>query len=170
MRTIFTVLISFIFSTAIAGNQDWPTYGGAPGGGHYSRLAQINLKNVAHLKRAWTYHTGDVSDGSHGAAQTAFEATPIYYHHLLYFCTPFNRVIALNPVTGRKVWSFNPHLSVLHKKWGSAEGNLICRGVAAWHNRIFTVTQDTRLIALNAKTGAFDASHGEPKAKASIPW
>ena len=29
----------------------------------YSPLTQINRDNVAQLKVAWTFHTGDISDG-----------------------------------------------------------------------------------------------------------
>jgi quinoprotein glucose dehydrogenase len=74
--------ITFAFasgSSAMAQNPsttDWPTYGNDPGGQRYSPLDEINKQNVAHLKVAWTYHTGDVSDGSDGRRWSAFENTP----------------------------------------------------------------------------------------------
>ena len=43
--------------------QEWPYYGGDSGGAKYSPLKQVDRANVTRLKVAWTYHTGDVSDG-----------------------------------------------------------------------------------------------------------
>jgi len=62
---------------------DWPAYGQDYGGSRYSLLTQINKANVKHLKVAWTYRTGDVSDrtdrarGTKAAGPSAFEATAI---------------------------------------------------------------------------------------------
>src|SRR5690349_24024188 len=78
---------------------DWPSYGGDPGGSRFSPLTQINRQNVHKLKVAWTYHTGDVSDGAKYARKSAFETTPILVDGTLYFSTAFNRVIALDPET-----------------------------------------------------------------------
>src|SRR5262249_50719066 len=60
-------------STQVA---DWQCYGGDPGGSRFSPLTQINTTNVQQLKVAWTYHTGDISDGTKHRRKTAFEATP----------------------------------------------------------------------------------------------
>jgi len=45
------------------GADDWPSYGHDPGGMRYSPLTEINRQNVSQLKVAWTFHTGDISDG-----------------------------------------------------------------------------------------------------------
>src|SRR5579863_2473999 len=42
---------------------DWPAYGHDAGGMRYSPLTQINKGNVGTLKLAWTFHTGDISNG-----------------------------------------------------------------------------------------------------------
>jgi quinoprotein glucose dehydrogenase len=107
---------------------DWPYYGGDPGGGRYSPLTQINRTNVAQLKIAWEYHTGDLSDGSGGRRVSAFETTPIVVHGTMYFSTPFNRVIALDPETGKEKWSFDPNIDF---RAPYSEG-LINRGVTLW--------------------------------------
>src|SRR5437879_11264210 len=41
----------------------WPCYGHDAGGMRYSPLTQINRENVSQLKVAWTFHTGDISEG-----------------------------------------------------------------------------------------------------------
>jgi len=53
----------WFFSCALLG-QEWPFYAGDAGGTKYSALDQINRANVTRLKQAWTYRTGEVSDGS----------------------------------------------------------------------------------------------------------
>src|SRR5208282_4509719 len=139
---------------------DWPYYGGDAGGARYSVLTQINKRNVVELKVAWEYHTGDVSDGSDDRPKSAFETTPIVADGTMYLSTPFNRVIALDPETGREKWSFDPKID-LHAPY--SEG-LISRGVTLWidsgrgegdtcRRRIFLATIDARLFALDAATG-----------------
>src|ERR1700694_6208297 len=56
---------------------DWPYYGRDAGGMRYSPLAQINRGNVATLKVAWTFHVGDISDGSGGKKRSGLETTPM---------------------------------------------------------------------------------------------
>lgn len=142
---------------------EWPSYGGDPGGSRYSPLAQINRSNVAQLKVAWTYRTGDVSDGSKWRQKSAFEATPIVVDGAMYLPTPFNRVIALDPATGRQKWSYDPHID---KNAPGGDG-FVCRGVATWFDplrrrrRIFLATLDARLIALDAETGAPSLDFGD---------
>jgi quinoprotein glucose dehydrogenase len=146
---------------------DWPYYGGDPGGSRYSPLAQINRTNVAQLKVAWEYHTGDVSDGSGGRRASAFETTPIVAYGTMYFSTPFNRIIAHDPETGKEKWSFDPKIDL---RTPYSEG-LINRGVTLWTDpssvqsdacgrRIFLATIDARLFALDAASGRPCANFG----------
>lgn len=107
----------------------WGTYGGDPGGQRYSALQEIAPHNVHRLAVAWEYRTGDLSDGQGDIPSTsAFQATPILVDQTLYLCSPFNRVIALEPETGEERWIYDPgiDLSVLYAN------QLVCRGVAAW--------------------------------------
>lgn len=140
---------------------EWPTYGNDPGGMRYSPLAQINRKNVARLKVAWIFHTGDISDGRNGRKRSGFEATPILVDGTLYFTTPFNRVIALDPETGKQRWAYDPKIDLD----GDYGDGLVNRGVATWldltrakgqscRRRIFEATQDARLVAIDALSGA----------------
>ena len=50
---------------------DWPVYGHDAGSTRFSPLTQINRDNVSTLAVAWTFHTGDVSDGKGNAAAAA---------------------------------------------------------------------------------------------------
>jgi quinoprotein glucose dehydrogenase len=147
---------------------DWPNYGNDAGGMRFSPLTQINRNNVGHLKLAWIYHTGDISDGSQGKRKSEFEATPILVGGTLYLSTAFNRVVALDPVTGGERWSYDPTINLTSDY---SEG-LMNRGVSAWldpdrkpgdpcQRRIFIGTIDARLIALDAVTGRPCADFGK---------
>src|SRR5262249_38314834 len=87
---------------------DWPYYGHDAGGLRDSPLTEINKENVSQLKVAWTFYTGDVSDGSHDRKRSGFEPTPIVVDGTLYLTTPFNRVIAPAPAAGTKRWAYDP--------------------------------------------------------------
>src|SRR5438309_7284897 len=100
-------LAGAIFFTSQArpsGGDQWPAYGHDPGGARYSPLTQIARSTVTRLKVAWTFHTGDISDGSNGQRRSGFETTPIVVDSTMYLTTGFNRVIALDPETGAKRW------------------------------------------------------------------
>ena len=90
---------------------DWPYYGHDAGGMRYSPLKQINRENVATLKVAWTFHVGDISDGTGGKKRSGLETTPILVDDTLYLTTAFNRVIALDPETGKQRWAYDPRLT-----------------------------------------------------------
>jgi quinoprotein glucose dehydrogenase len=148
-------------------NGDWPNYGNDPGGMRYSTLKQINRDTVAKLKPAWTFHTGDIADGKDGHKKSAFESTPILVDATLYLTTGFNRVIALDPATGKQRWAYDPRID---RSLDYGDG-LINRGVATWldasrtadqpcRRRIFEATLDARLIALDAATGKACADFG----------
>ena len=143
-----------------ATKNDWAYYGHDAGGTRYSPLTQINRENVAKLQVAWTFHTGDISDGSGRPKRSGLETTPILVDGVLYLTSPFNRVFAVNPETGKQLWVFDPMIDVAA---GYGDG-LINRGVATWldptrakgkrcRRRIFEATLDARLIALDAATG-----------------
>jgi quinoprotein glucose dehydrogenase len=155
------ITIGFYAHGQTRSESDWPNYGNDPGGMRYSSLSQINRENVANLKIVWVFHTGDISDGHDGRKRSGFETTPILVDGRLYLTTPFNRVIALDPETGKQLWSYDPKID---QSLDYGDG-LINRGVATWldpsaaphttcRRRIFEATLDARLIALDAQTGS----------------
>ena len=144
----------------------WPNYGNDAGGARYSTASQINRENVAQLKLAWTYRTGAMDVDTELNHKAAFEATPILVDGKLFLSTPYDHVIALNPVSGKKIWEFDPKLDLTH---GYSE--VTSRGVSAWRDpaakpgapcalRIFIGTLDARLIALDGAMGTPCADFG----------
>jgi len=143
-----TLLFLAVLPLAIAQTDEWPAYGHDPGGTRYSPLTQITAKNAAQLRRAWTYHTGEKG--------RTFETTPIVVKHVLYFSTQSQRIVALDPETGKELWTYDP-------KAGARDH----RGVSYWPGdaqtppRIVFGTGDGRLIELDAKTGKPVAGFGQ---------
>jgi quinoprotein glucose dehydrogenase len=149
-----------------AANDGWTAYGGDPGGTRYSRLKQVTRANVGKLQVAWTYHTGALQPETRLNQKAAFEATPILVDGALYFSTPFNQVIALDPSTGVEKWKFDPQIPRARNF-----SEVTSRGVAAWtdsrgakdapcHLRIFEGTIDARLLAIDGRTGKLCTDFG----------
>ncbi len=144
---------------AYAAPGEWAAYGRDPGGARFSPLTQISAANVARLAPAWTFHTGDVA-GASGGQRTGFETTPLMLDGRLYLTTGFNRIIALDPASGRQLWAYDPKLNRTH--WYG--DGLINRGLAAWRDpkagkkacalRLYEATLDARLVSVDAATGA----------------
>ncbi len=147
---------AFLLSFAGHSDDEWPAYGHDPGGQRYSRLSAINRGNVASLRVAWTWRTGDGYQPEHGRP-TAFEATPIYVNGTLYLATPLGHIVALDPATGKPRWSYDAKVP---RDMGY--GDFASRGVSIWkQSRIFAATIDARLIALDAATGKPAAGFGD---------
>jgi len=176
---IFAALVALIFlgilgerrGSALPENDsagEWPYYGHDAGGMRYSPLTQISRENVSTLKVAWTFHTGDISDGSGDRKRSGFETTPLLVDGTLYLTTPFNRVIALDPETGAQRWAYDPKIELD----GDYGDGLVNRGAATWldsarsggkpcRRRIFESTQDARLVAVDAANGSPCADFGK---------
>src|SRR3989441_10773927 len=86
-----------------------------------------------------------------------FQVTPLMIDNVLYFSTPYNRVVALNADTGAELWSYDPKP---YEEGQPPNGTgFVHRGVAAWRDRtagnklrIF-INSRYRLICLDAATG-----------------
>ena len=121
--------------------QNWLTYSGSYKGWRYSKLDQINRRNVMDLRLAWAYQMPTTH---------RIETTPLVVDGVMYISEPPSNVIALDPVTGRQFWRYKRSLP--------SKVNVCCdqvnRGVAVLGDRIFVGTVDAHLVALQAKTGA----------------
>jgi glucose dehydrogenase len=123
----------------------WAAYGGGPEQIRYSSLAQITRANVAQLRVAWTYDTGET-----GGLQT----NPIVVGGLLFTTTPRHKVVALDAASGAVRWTFDSGI----------EGRGPNRGVTYWSSgdaaRIFA-GQGQYVYALDAQTGRPAADFGD---------
>jgi glucose dehydrogenase len=134
-RTLTRYAALLLLLTAAGFSQsDWPSYGNDPGAMRYSTLRQINTRNAARLKIAWTFRTG--KPGS--------EAIPIVVGGVMYVTAP-DGVYALVPETGDLLWKYEARPMAL-------------RGLAYWpgsgglHPRVFAGNGNF-LLALDVTTG-----------------
>ena len=151
---------------AAGSSGEWPHYGNDAGGSRDSPLAEIDRENVARLRVAWTYRTGEVLGEPGPYAHYAFEATPLMVDGTLFLSTPYNRVIALDAETGQERWAWDAKVDRAHRVAIATS-----RGVSTWvdakagrdrvcRRRVFVGTVDARLVALDAATGAPCADFG----------
>src|SRR5215467_6785816 len=111
-----------------------------------SNIDPITPANVARLKIAWTYDTGEAID--HFRRDPRFEATPVYDKGKLYVSTPGGFVFALDAETGREIWKTDLHVSRDRNYSDFAN-----RGVTLGGDTIFVGTADARLVAIDCATG-----------------
>src|SRR6202040_2748668 len=121
---------------------DWPSYGRTYSEQRFSPLAQITPDNARKLGLAW-YGDLDTNRGQ--------EATPLVIDGVMYFSTAWSLVKAYDAKTGKLLWSYDPEVPKELGIKGCCD--VVSRGVAAWHGKIFLGAFDGRLIALDANTG-----------------
>ncbi|MDQ0668259.1 membrane-bound PQQ-dependent dehydrogenase, glucose/quinate/shikimate family [Pseudomonas sp. W2I6] len=146
---------------------DWRYFGHTPSGTRHALLDQLTPSNVADLKVAWTYRTGEIPKDSQGHV-----VTPLHVNGVLYGCTQSSQLFALDADSGKEIWHHD----------SKAQANNVyprCRGVgyygvapepssvssdtptAACTRRIIATTVDARLIAVDAQTGQSCVDFGE---------
>lgn len=136
--------------------KNWAIQTGDYANTRYSTLDQINANNVKNLKVAWTFSTG-VLRGHEGA--------PLVVGDVMYVHTPFpNTVYALDlNKDGEIIWKYEP------KQDANTIPVMCCdtvnRGVAYADGMVFLHQADTKVVALDAKTGAvvWSVVNGDPK-------
>src|SRR4051812_15982311 len=157
---VLTLLVfaAGLFQGRAEAKQDWPNVGNDKGGMRYSRLDQINRKNVAQLQMAWTYHTGDAARDN----GSTIECTPIVIDRVMYLTTAKSKVVALDADTGRERWKFDPYANFKLTQPLASGG--VNRGVTYWgdgkESRVILGAADGRLISLDARTGKPDPAFG----------
>lgn len=129
------------------GQDGWPYAGHDPGAMRYSPLTQITKQNVAKLRRAWTFHTGDP------AGDVNSEGAPLVIDGVMYLDAGKN-VFALDPVTGQQIWKFEV-------KGTNRRGLSYWPGDKQTPPRIILGVADDKMLALDAKTGKPASGFGE---------
>ncbi|ANL39728.1 MULTISPECIES: glucose/quinate/shikimate family membrane-bound PQQ-dependent dehydrogenase [Rhizobium] len=137
---------------------EWHQYGRTPFGQRYSPLDQITTENVASLKEAWRYQTGDVKRPE-DISETTYQVTPLKVKDTLYLCTPHNWAIALDAKSGKEKWKYDANSGMNPNRQHQT-----CRGVTYYADpdvaagqpcaeRVYLPTSNARLIALDAADG-----------------
>ncbi|MCC6588811.1 MAG: PQQ-dependent dehydrogenase, methanol/ethanol family [Bryobacterales bacterium] len=119
--------------------QNWLHYWGNFQGTHYSKLNQITPANVSNLRSVWTHQFGG----------NTIETTPVVVDGVMFVTGPLNNAAALDARTGRPIWTYTRQLPQV----ASHCTVMTNRGVAVLGDRVYLATLDTRLVALDAKSG-----------------
>jgi alcohol dehydrogenase (cytochrome c) len=122
--------------------ENWLTYGGNYESHRFSKLDQINTRNVGSLKMEWVYQL---------RRQGIFETSPIVVDGYMYMTEPPSTVTALDVRTGKAIWRWTPELPKNLLTIGLFPTN---RGVAVLGDTVYVTTIDSYLVALDGKTGA----------------
>jgi len=139
----------------IAKPGNWAMQAGDMFNQRYSKLKQINTKNVNKLQVAWTFSTGVLR---------GHEGSPLVVDGMMYMVSPFpNKVFAIDLDTQEIVWKYEP------KQDPAVIPQMCCdtvnRGVAYAEGKVFMQQADSTLVALDAKTGKliWSVVNGDPK-------
>jgi alcohol dehydrogenase (cytochrome c) len=121
---------------------DWVMMRGNYQGWGFSALRQINKANVKGLQLVWarTMESG------------VNEATPIVYKGVMFLGNPNDVIQAIGAASGDLLWEYRrnlPSAQAFHNNfWGQRK-----RSVFLYDDKLYTVTRDNFLLALDAKTG-----------------
>ncbi|WP_313805156.1 PQQ-dependent dehydrogenase, methanol/ethanol family [Sphingobium sp.] len=128
--------------TDVTDGTNWSAYGRLYDESHYSPLTQISSDNVNKLGLAWHMDL---------PPQISTVSAPLAIDGILYFGIGLSHLYAVDVATGKTLWEYDPEVA----KVAGAKARLGwgIRGIAYWNGKIYTATQDGRLIAVDAATG-----------------
>jgi PQQ-dependent dehydrogenase (methanol/ethanol family) len=121
---------------------DWVNYGRTNEEQRFSPLNQINEHNVSKLGLVWSREFGTTR---------GLEATPLVANGVIYTTGEWSAVYAIDAKNGQLLWTYDPKVPRARAR------NICCdvvnRGVALYHGKVYVGTLDGRLIALDMKSG-----------------
>jgi PQQ-dependent dehydrogenase (methanol/ethanol family) len=139
----------------IADPKNWAMQAGDMYNQRYSKLTQINDKNVGKMQVAWMFSTGVLR---------GHEGSPLVMNGTMYLHTPFpNKVFAIDLDTQKIKWRYEPKQDVAVIPQMCCD--TVYRGLAYAENKIFLQQADSTLVALDANTGKviWSVKNGDPK-------
>jgi alcohol dehydrogenase (cytochrome c) len=117
--------------------RDWLHWRGTLNSWGYSRLAQVDTKNVHRLQLAWSW----------GMQDGISEPAPLVRNGVLFVVNGGNVIQALDGTNGTLLWEYHYKFP----KGASTRGRL--RNVALWEDMIYVATETAMMVALDARTG-----------------
>jgi alcohol dehydrogenase (cytochrome c) len=123
---------------ALEEQQNWLTYWGDYSAIRHRDLKQIHTGNVKDLRLDWIFQTGLPGD---------FEAVPLVVDGVMYVTGGGGYAYALDAHSGRQLWMYK------HSFPPGRKVDLVNRGFAILGDRLFMVTPDANVVALDSRTG-----------------
>jgi quinoprotein glucose dehydrogenase len=163
IRNIFFMLLiiivaAFTYRKILQPNDysGWTTYAGSKDGIRYSSNMQLNPSTVQKLSVAWTFSTNDKDTGN----RSQIQCNPIVVDGVLYGTSPRLKLFALDAVTGKPKWIFDPVTYDTSKKVDPMAFYKVSRGVMYWQNE---QGKEKRIFySAGNKTFCIDALKGTP--------
>lgn len=140
------ILLITIAATSCGGNEsssasDWPTFGHDASNNKFSQLTAIDTSNVSQLTEVWRIEdTADVA---------GLYVNPVMISNRLIGLMPSSHLVAMDPATGKVLWSFKPDTSNI-PNWSKGITGLPGSNDAP--DRIFLISGGI-LYSINAETG-----------------
>jgi PQQ-dependent dehydrogenase (methanol/ethanol family) len=138
----------------IADPSNWAMQAGDMYNQRFSKLDQVNARNVGKMQVAWTMSTGVLR---------GHEGSPLVVGDTMFVHAPFpNTVFAIDLNTQKIVWKYVP------RQDPAVIPQMCCdtvnRGVAYAQGKVFLQQADSTLVALDAKTGkvVWSVKNGDP--------
>jgi PQQ-dependent dehydrogenase (methanol/ethanol family) len=135
---------------------DWLTYNGNLNANRYSDLSQINTANANKLALKWIFTVPlwknllpDTAYFTENMKYFGLEVTPLVADGVMYITGPHS-AFALDAQTGREIWNYSRPRTPGMVGDASLGTN---RGLAIFGDKVFMVTDNAHLIALNRISG-----------------
>ncbi len=132
-------------ATTAGASVNWVDFGNTPNENRYSPLTQITPGNVSQLGRAFTFDLNKAVPGIKKGQQSY----PIVVNGTIYVTSGDDQVFAVNGVTGTMIWHYAPDNVGTFKNYGI----VVNRGVSYCDGKLFLLTLDMTLVALDPATG-----------------
>ena len=120
-------------------SKNWPRSHGNHSSNKFSLLDQINSNNINSLDLAWTYKFSE---------KGVVPGNAIFFEGKIYVSSPGKSLIALDALSGKKIWERN------------TEGKAAVRGLMIHENKNIYFCDQKNLISINSKDGNLNLNFG----------
>jgi PQQ-dependent dehydrogenase (methanol/ethanol family) len=121
---------------------NWLMYGRTYDDHRFSPLKQVDEQSVGKLGLVWSREL---------STTRGLEATPLVKDGVIYTTGSWSVVYAIDGKTGDVRWTYDPKVPRERALFICCD--VVNRGVALYHDKVYVATLDGRLVALDAKSG-----------------
>jgi len=133
---------------------DWPLAAYGEQNTNFSPQTVITRETIRALELKWIYQIPDNPYREPSLARAiGVETTPLVVDGIVYLATNFNRLVAMEALTGQELWHFQVDVTPFPQKpwWG----RLLSQRTLRYHEGlILMLASDCTLYAVDARTGS----------------
>src|SRR5262245_32103887 len=130
---------------------EWRYYGGDAASTRYSPLSDVTRANVNNLQVAWRWSSpdNDIVKANPTSRPGPYQDTPLMVNGVLYTETSLGAFVAIDPVSGRTLWQYDPEIWKLGRP---PNLGFTHRGMAYWTDgtkrRLISGLHDAHIISI----------------------